>query len=224
MTDAKSIITCQDVIACTLLLLLACMTHAAALSVTVRQADGLPLPGIVVVAETIAGYPPVRSNLKATIDQINLMFVPETLVVRSGTSVDFPNSDQVRHQVYSFSGAKTFQLPLYAGRTQPPVVFDRPGIVTLGCNIHDGMIGYLYVTDSPWYGKTDRNGSLKLTDLPAGNYTIKIWHDRFPESAQRLQQPVSITADQTADLQFQLTKPLRNARHHHGKDKQWNDY
>jgi plastocyanin len=216
------------VIACTLLALLAGAAHAAALSVTVLNASGKPLAGAVVVAETThgnqAGYPAARGALKASMDQRDLMFVPEVLVIRTGTAIDFPNSDQVRHQVYSFSGAKKFQLPLYAGRTQPPVLFDRAGVVTLGCNIHDGMIGYIYVSDSPWYGRTDEQGLLRLNDLPADNYLIKIWHPRLDEAAQQLQKSVKVDEEQAAAIQVQLKKPLRSETHHHGADKQWQDY
>ncbi len=86
-------------------------------------------------------HPSPRPGQKAIMDQRNLAFVPDVLVVQTGTAVDFPNSDQVRHQVYSFSDAKTFQLALYAGRAHAPVVFNRAGLVTLGCNIHDSMLG-----------------------------------------------------------------------------------
>lgn len=219
-----SIPACRNVIVCTLLSLLTGPVYASVLAVTVRQADGQALPDAVVVAEARQGYAAVRAALKAAIDQRNLLFMPEVLVVRTGTVVDFPNSDQVRHQVYSFSGAKTFQLPLYAGRTQPPVLFDRAGIVTLGCNIHDGMIGYIYVSDSPWYGRTDRQGELRLPDLPAGDYLIKVWHPRMAESTQQLALPVKLEEPATTELNVQLKKPLRGAIQHYGKDKKWQDY
>jgi plastocyanin len=108
---------------------------AAELHVTVNQADGKPFAGAVVSAEPSAPAPRGRKAL-ATIDQRDLMFVPDIIVVRTGTDIEFPNSDRVRHQVYSFSGAKTFQLSLYAGRQHEPINFDKPGLVTLGCNIH----------------------------------------------------------------------------------------
>lgn len=219
-----SIPACRNVIVCTLLSLLTGPVYASVLAVTVRQADGQALPDAVVVAEARQGYAAIRAGLKAAIDQRNLLFMPEVLVVRTGTVVDFPNSDQVRHQVYSFSGAKTFQLPLYAGRTQPPVLFDRAGIVTLGCNIHDGMIGYIYVSDSPWYGRTDRQGELRLPELPAGDYLIKVWHPRMAESTQQLTLPVKLEEPATTELTVQLKKPLRGAIQHYGKDKKWQDY
>ncbi|WP_460890864.1 methylamine utilization protein, partial [Ramlibacter alkalitolerans] len=83
----------------------------------------------------------------AVMDQVNSEFQPRVLVVTKGSRVRFPNSDTIRHQVYSFSAAKRFELPLYTGTPPEPVVFDRAGVVTLGCNIHDWMKGYVVILD-----------------------------------------------------------------------------
>lgn len=224
MANAMSFIRCKGVMASTVLALLAVPAHAAVLSVTVVGTDGKGVPGAVVVAETRQGYPAARTGVTASMDQRDLMFVPEVLVVRTGTSVNFPNSDEVRHQVYSFSLAKVFQLALYEGRAHPPVVFDRAGIVTLGCNIHDGMIGYIYVTESPWYGRTDSHGALQLKDIPDGLYTIKVWHPRLAEPTPQLEQSISLDKAQSNGLRFQLKKPLRSTTYQHGTDKQWQSY
>jgi plastocyanin len=101
-------------------------------------------------------------------DQRNREFVPHILVVQVGTWVDFANCDTVSQQVYSFSPAKRFQLPLYRGAVHPPVLFDQPGVVTLGCNIHDSMLGYIYVADSPWFGQTALDGRWLSGELPVG--------------------------------------------------------
>lgn len=119
-------------------------------------------------------------------DQRSLQFAPTVLAVRSGTSVHFPNSDNVRHQVYSFSPAKRFELRLYQGTPSEPVLFDKPGLVVLGCNIHDWMLGYIYVTDDPWFAVSDDSGKLKIDNLPAGTYQATLWH---PQLANML--PVS---------------------------------
>lgn len=156
-------------------------------------------------------------------DQRALQFVPGVLIVRSGTAVDFPNSDQVRHQVYSFSAAKSFQLALYAGRAHPPVVFDRPGLITLGCNIHDAMIGYIYVTDSPWFGVTGTDGSLQLRDLPAGEYTVRVWHPRMAEVTAQLAQRETL-GEGSSVSSFKLARPLRPAMRGGGAEKSWEDY
>ncbi len=140
-------------------------------------------------------------------DQRNLEFVPEVLIVQTGTSVDFPNSDQVRHQVYSFSEAKNFQLSLYAGRAHEPVVFNRAGLVTLGCNIHDSMVGYIYVTDSPWYGRTGADGTLRLQNLPPGEYTVRIWHQLLDESGPQLSSRLRLADGAAGSVSFHLTRP-----------------
>ena len=197
---------------------------ATALSVTVTTSSGAPLEGAVVVAEPTNGIPRPQPGQKAVMDQRNLMFVPDVLVVQAGTAVDFPNSDQVRHQVYSFSPAKSFQLALYAGRAHAPVVFDHAGLVTVGCNIHDHMLGYIYVTDSPWYGRTAADGTLRLRDLPAGDYTLRIWHALLDESGPQLSQAVRLAEGTPATANFRLTRPLRPPLHHHGADKKWDDY
>jgi plastocyanin len=210
--------------ACTLLSVFWAACAAAELSVTVRQASGETVAGAVVVAEPATPAAGARKALKATINQENLMFTPEMLVIRTGTTVDFPNGDPVRHQVYSFSSAKKFQLSLYSGSAHAPVVFDKPGLVTLGCNIHDSMIGYIYVTDSPWFGRTDKGGSIHLRELPAGQYTVRIWHPRIKDRADSLQQSVTLASADQRQLEFKLTKPISALPHNNGTVKQWEDY
>jgi len=116
----------------------------------VQDAQGRPVPDAVVVAVPVDGNPrlPARAR-EEVVDQVDKEFVPRVQAVLVGTPVRFPNNDNVRHQVYSFSPAKRFELPLYAGVPAQPVVFDKPGVVVLGCNIHDWMIGYVYVSESP---------------------------------------------------------------------------
>lgn len=201
--------------------------RAATLDVTVEDAAGHGLAGIAVIAEPAGGAaaPTARAAASAVMDQRNLQFSPELLVVQTGTAVDFPNSDQTRHQVYSFSPAKSFQLPLYAGRAHPPVVFDRAGIVTLGCNIHDQMIGYIYVTDSPWFALTGADGHARLRNLPAGEYTLHAWHPRLDELPRELRTRVGVAADADSAAGFIVHRPLRpapaSATRRSGK---WEDY
>jgi plastocyanin len=210
--------------ACTVLSLPHALYAASELSVTVLGAAGAPVRDAVVIAEPAQGAPRPRPGQKAIMDQRNLMFVPDVLVVQTGTAVDFPNSDQVRHQVYSFSGAKTFQLALYAGRAHAPVIFDRAGLVTLGCNIHDSMLGYIYVTDSPWYGRTGADGSVQLHELAAGEYTVRVWHALLDESGPQLQLRLALGDGVAGAASFHLQRPLRPPLHHHGVDKKWEDY
>ena len=212
------------VTACTVFAVPRPATAASALSVTVIDARGVPLAGAVVTAEPAAGAPKAVPGQKAIMDQRNLAFVPDVLVVQTGTAVDFPNSDQVRHQVYSFSDAKNFQLALYAGRAHAPVVFNRAGLVTLGCNIHDSMLGYIYVTDSPWYGRTDEHGTLHLHDLAPGEYTVRIWHALLNESGPQLHTQLRVIDGTDGSVSFHLTRPLRPAPHQYGANKLWDDY
>ena len=137
-----------------------------------------------------------------------MRFLPEVVVVPVGSSVSFPNSDSVSHQIYSFSAAKRFQLPLYRGKPYPPVLFDQTGIVILGCNIHDWMIGYIDVTDAPFYGTTDAQGAWSA-QLSAGRYQITVWHPRMREGSPTLIRELSIDAGDRASLTLQLTKALR---------------
>jgi plastocyanin len=120
--------------------------------------------------------------ISAILDQINLAFVPDIIVIPVGSTVEFPNSDSVSHQIYSFSPTKRFQLPLYHGKPYPPVHFDQAGVVTLGCNIHDRMVGYIYVTDATYFGRTDAHGAWSVTNVPRGIYHVSLWHPLLRDS------------------------------------------
>ena len=164
---------------------------AGPLTVSVHDRSG-PVADVVVALEPVDAPAPAAAAARADVDQVNKRFVPRISVIRAGTSVEFPNSDRIRHEVYSFSPARTFTLKLYAGRTAPPVVFDRSGLVVLGCNIHDTMVGFIAVVDTPYFGRTDAKGEIAL-DAPAGRYRLRVWHPDL-ERAMPLQ-PITVTAD-----------------------------
>jgi plastocyanin len=126
------------------------------------------------------------------VDQIKKEFVPYVLPVQIGTAINFPNKDNISHHVYSFSPAKTFELPLYTGIPAAPVVFDKAGPVILGCNIHDWMVSYIYVSESPYFAKTGADGKAALTDLPPGNYAIRVWHPRLEGKEEATEQKMTI--------------------------------
>ncbi len=128
----------------------------------------------VIVFDPLDAAPPAGRDA-VSIDQINQRFVPRVSVVRTGTVITFPNSDRIRHQVYSFSPAKIFTLKLYAGSPQTPVTFDHAGLVVLGCNIHDKMVAFVGVVDSPYFAKTPESGVATL-NLPVGRYRLRAWH------------------------------------------------
>ncbi len=149
------------------------------------MADGVPLEGAVLSLHGGAG--PVAGQ--AVMDQRNTAFEPGVLVIQAGTAVSFPNSDTVRHQVYSFSPAKPFELPLYSGTPPEPVVFARPGVVVVGCNIHDWMIGWIVVLDTPHHARSGADGFARL-QVPAGEYRLQAWHPRL--AGEPLVQPVTV--------------------------------
>ena len=185
-------------------LMLAGGAEAADLTVIVRDQRNEALPDSVVVATPRNGVAPMPARPpREMVDQIDKEFVPYVKAVPVGSPVHFPNKDNIRHHVYSFSPAKTFELPLYTGTPANPVVFDRPGIVTIGCNIHDWMIGYIYVSPTPYFGTTRREGRVRL-DLPPGTYTVRAWHPRMQESEETTTRTVAVSAG-PVDAAFQLT-------------------
>jgi hypothetical protein len=143
-------------------------------------------------------------------DQVNRAFEPDLLVIPIGSTVEFPNSDSVSHQIYSFSPAKRFQLPLYRGKPYPPVHFDQAGVVTLGCNIHDEMLAYLVVTDAAYFGRTDRDGAF-TADVPRGRYKVGIWHPRLRDAESDLERELTVGDTDRADLTLRLAKALEPA-------------
>jgi plastocyanin len=154
---------------------------AGPLTVTAFQHDGKPLAAAVVTVESESPSQPAAPPERATMDQVNLSFVPDVLVIPVHSTVQFPNSDVISHQVYSFSSARRFQLPLYRGKPYPPIVFDEPGVITLGCNIHDNMLAYVVVTKAPYFGRTDSTGTWGAANLPVGRYRVRLWHPLLNE-------------------------------------------
>jgi plastocyanin len=178
-------------------------TLAAEIAATVRDQTNEPLADAVVVAVRAGAPPPSVRPGREVVDQIDKEFVPYVKAVVVGSPVYFPNKDNIRHHVYSFSPAKTFELPLYIGTPAHPVVFDRPGVVTIGCNIHDWMIAYIYVAESPYFGTTGKPGTVKLENLPPGAYAVRVWHPRMQGSEESTVRSVTIGAT-PADVSWQL--------------------
>jgi plastocyanin len=149
--------------------------HAATLEVDVRDFVGRPGRRRRGPCLSQAGPAAFRKR-EAQVEQLDKTFVPLVTVVQTGTQVQFPNRDPIRHHVYSFSPPKTFELKLYSGTPAAPVLFDKPGEVVLGCNIHDNMIAYVLVVDTPHFAKTNKEGKAKIDGLPAGDYDVRLWH------------------------------------------------
>ncbi|CAM8660394.1 Methylamine utilization protein MauL [Comamonadaceae bacterium] len=166
---------------------------AAALQVQVQDKNGKPLPNAVVFLESSDAKSAVKPLRGIEVVQAAKQFSPAVTVVTTGTSILFPNNDTVRHHVYSFSPAKTFDLKLYAGVPANPVVFDKSGIAVLGCNIHDNMVAWVVVVDTPYFGKTDAQGNVVL-DAPTGNYKLRAWHASLPTGAAAAEQSQALGA------------------------------
>lgn len=198
-------------------------THAAALLLAVlsgqpvaggvveaqlRDAQGAALADAVVTVEPLGQRSleaePGRPAL-ARIAQRGHRFVPFVLPVHTGTAVEFPNYDETRHHVYSFSEAKTFEIKLYRGDPERAIHFDRAGVVVLGCNIHDYMQGFVYVTDAPYFARSGAEGRIRIDDLPAGRYRVTAWHpwQRDARSPREVEVPEGTAT--TVSLHFELT-------------------
>jgi len=192
------------------LLPLAAPLRAATLVIHVLTADGHPLQGAVVTAQPLDAPPRHAPPLHAVMDQVNRAFDPDLLVIPVGSTIEFPNSDSVSHQIYSFSPPKRFQLPLYRGKPYPPVSFDAVGVVTLGCNIHDQMLAYVVVTDAPYFGRTDAAG-VWSAELAHGHYKVNLWHPRLRDEGADLERQLTVSEGDRAELTLRLVKPLQPA-------------
>ena len=184
---------------------------AADLTIIVKSDDGMLLQDAVVVVKPqgAAAAAPVKFSWPLVMSQQNIAFNPYVLIVPVGSEVAFPNKDKVRHHVYSFSPTKKFELKLYGQQAERTVVFDKAGVVPLGCNIHDQMIGFIYVTDSPYAAKTNAAGEAVIRGLPGGPATMTVWH---PDMKARA--PLSKPAPSGRDTVVLELRPM-SARHQH---------
>lgn len=153
---------------------------SAQLTLSLKDAENNPVKDV--VAALISAVPEEYSAVPpAEMDQREKMFVPKVLAIRVNTLVRFPNSDDIRHHVYSFSPAKKFELRLYHGSTAEPVLFDKPGTVVLGCNIHDTMVAYIYVVETNYFAVSDEQGVLHI-NAPKGSYQLQIQHPNLTDT------------------------------------------
>lgn len=179
---------------------------AAVIHARVLDQAGNPVEDAVVLAKHPGEAAVAAPRLaEVSVDQVNKDFVPYVKPVVVGSRVHFPNNDNIRHHVYSFSPAKKFELPLYSGTSAPPVLFDKPGVVVLGCNIHDWMISYIYVSETPYFGKTGKDGEAEIKDLPSGSYAIRVWHPRMREPEESTVRNSVIGRTGTIDAEWRIT-------------------
>lgn len=155
-----------------------------------------------------------QSNNVAIVDQVDRQFVPHVKVIEQGQFVSFPNSDNIRHHVYSFSAAKTFEIKLYSGEPSDPIMFPDPGIVVLGCNIHDQMVGYIYVNDGSEYSQSGKDGMLYVPDNIS---KVTLWHPDL-DLMQSARKVVEINSD-TEMVTLKLMAPKKPEPKTFGKRK-----
>ncbi|HTD29323.1 MAG TPA: methylamine utilization protein [Xanthomonadaceae bacterium] len=184
-----------------------CATASAAeLNVRVSDNHGHPLADAVVtlVPQNAAHSPaPKLPSAPRTkiIDQKDEMFVPYIEIFRPGDKVLFRNSDQTRHDVYSFSPTKSFEFVLVPGESSKPLELDQNGVVAVGCNIHDQMITYLFVSDAAWIERSGVDGRVRLRDVPAGAWNVRVWHpDQRPGTANVVQATAIMNATESKTL------------------------
>jgi plastocyanin len=203
------------------------VAQAASIEVLVVDSDRQPVPDVAVYVDPPSGQKisaAARTARKAVMDQANIRFAPHILVVQTGTAVEFPNSDTVAHHVYSFSKPNNFVLPLYKGDAHAPVTFSHAGVVILGCNIHDGMLGYIVVVDSGLFGITDAAGRIVLDlDAEMSEYVVNIWSPRIRDDRSMLHRAVSVQRDD-ALVTFELQKKLRPPHDAQSDAVRWSDY
>jgi plastocyanin len=177
-----------------LLLVVAAVAQAANVEVLLTAPDGKPLVDGVAWLESRETRAAAKPLAGAEMEQADKRFTQRVAVVTAGTAVHFPNRDKVRHHVYSLSPIKPFELKLYTGTPANPVTFDKPGVAVLGCNIHDNMVAWVVVVESPHFGLSGRDGRIKLADVPAGAYKLRSWHPDLPPGAAALEQAVVVPA------------------------------
>lgn len=156
------------------LLVVALQSLAAhSIEMVVHDQQGNPLANAIVV---LVGSPFKASLVPTIIDQVDKQFLPKVIAVPVGQYVSFPNSDNIRHHVYSFSKNNPFEIKLYAGRAAQPIVFNHAGAVVIGCNIHDDMVGYIFVSEH-WAGVTNAKGIVEIPDFTLSQ-SLGVWHPR----------------------------------------------
>lgn len=183
-------------------------TSALAADVLVQVSDGAgkPLANAVVFVESRETRAAVKPMTGIEMGQINRQFTPQVLTVTTGTAVAFPNRDKVRHHIYSFSPVKPFEIKLYTGSAASPVVFDKPGIALLGCNIHDQMVAWIVVVDTPYHTRSDARGVAHL-DVRTGSYRLNVWHPGLPVGSQPTVKAVQVTTELNLSVKLEGVSP-----------------
>lgn len=211
-----------------LLALAACAPPARAaesVRIELRDAGNTPAAAVVLYLQGATPELAPAGTPHAIIDQRDKAFVPGYVVLQRGTAVEFPNHDTVSHHVYSFSDPNAFELPLYKGAPAKPVVFQRPGVVTLGCNIHDRMIAYVVVVETPYFGITAADGSLALPAVAPGRYQVMAWSPRLDPAKALPVDTVEISPGSAAATHaYRLARKLKPVPAAAASSLSWGDY
>jgi plastocyanin len=188
--------------------------YAGTLKITLSNQSGDPIINAVISAypQNKTGNSPIKPKEMVIIDQIDKEFINHVTPIQVGTAINFPNHDQIRHHIYSLSAAKNFEIPLYKGLPAKPIIFDQAGIVVLGCNIHDQMLAYIVVLDSPYFAASNEQGLASLT-LPVGDYELKFWHRDADQQSKNNKQAFKLEAGQDRKFNHKLNlKPSWNSK------------
>lgn len=200
-------------------------SYGSEVDVFVVDQDGRPVSDVAVYATKPGAANELPTpTASAIMDQIDRQFAPHVLVVQTGTFVEFPNSDTVAHHVYSFSHPNKFILPMYKGQQHPPVRFEHSGVVSLGCNIHDHMLGYILVVDSTEFTKTDENGKASLSLEHPEDYEISIWSPRIRDGKELLSKTVVTSGEPGPQVSFRLAKKLNPPHGGQSGSESWSEY
>lgn len=197
---------------------LAAVAAGADITASVIDERGQAVADAVIVAvpaDGAAAAPTAEQKKRvAIIDEIHGDFSPRVRAIPLGSSVRFPNRDNIRHQIYSFSPTKRFELPLYPGVAAAAVRFDTAGVVVLGCNVHEWMVAYVYVSESPYFARTDAGGKAHLRNLPQRAYVLRAWHPQMTLTEAATRKNVDLSHARSVAVAWTLTlKPELRARH-----------
>jgi len=206
-----------NILAVILLLASASLSFAGSLTINVRTTTGQPVKDAVVTIPTATPHEPIKFDWPMRMAQQHIQFDPFVLIVPVGADVAFPNLDKVRHHVYSFSPAKRFELKLYGHDETRVVHFEKTGAVALGCNIHDTMIGFIRVVDTPFAAKTNASGVAVLQDVPDGRVTVHVWQPYLKGPDNEVGQTITVPAqgegEATITVDVRLPPPMPMPMH-----------
>lgn len=164
--------------------------------------DGEPLTNVVVSLEPAEKIVLPVPDKTAVMDQVALTFVPHVLPVLIGTKVVFPNSDKIRHSVFSNSQTKKFDFGTYAPGTEKFIICDQPGVISLLCYIHHDMSAHIVVLNTPYFTVSDQTGDYKIQNIPAGNYTLVFWHEEVQIKSEKISIPAKGTMTKNITAEY----------------------